>query len=181
MTTWILLLRGINVGGNNRLPMRELVTLLEGLGLRDVRTWIQSGNVVFATDDAADGDPAALAAAITAAIREAHGFAPRSMLLEAPALRAAIASNPFPEADAEPATVHLFFLDAPPPSPDLAGIEAIRGPRERVIIDGAVLYLHTPDGLGRSRLSERAERLVGVPATARNWKTVRRLEELAGA
>ena len=102
------------------------------------------------------------------------------MLLEASALRAAIDANPFPEAEAEPATMHLFFLDRAPAVPDLAGLEAIRGPRDRYVLDGAVLYLHTPGGLGRSRLAERAERLVGVPATARNWNTVRKLAELTG-
>ena len=181
MTTWVLLLRGINVGGNNRLPMRALAGLLEGMGLRAVRTYIQSGNVVFGREDEPPIDPAALAAAITAAIHEAHGFAPRSVVIAASALRAAIAANPFPEADAEPATLHLFFLDAPPAAPNLAGMEAIRGPRERFVIGGSVLYLHTPDGLGLSKLAERAERLIGVPATARNWNTVRKLAELAGA
>jgi uncharacterized protein (DUF1697 family) len=181
VTTWVLLLRGINVGGSNRLPMRDLAALLEGLGLHDVRTSIQSGNVVFTSDASVGDDPAALSTSITEAIREAHGFAPRSMLLSAAALRAAMDANPFPGADAEPATVHLFFLDTAPAAPDLAAMDAIRGPRERYVHDGAVLYLHTPDSLGRSKLAERIERLLGVPATARNWNTVRRLAAMAGA
>ncbi len=179
MTTWVLLLRGINVGGHNRISMRDLVAVLEGLGLRDVQTYIQSGNVVFTIDDETPVDPAALTGAITTTIREAHGFAPRSMLLEAPALGAAMDANPFPEAVAEPATLHLFFLAASPGAPDLASLEALLGPRERFVLDGAVLYLHTPDGLGRSKLAERSERLLGVPATARNWNTLMRLGAMA--
>lgn len=180
VTAWILLLRGINVGGAHRLPMPDLVVLLEGLGLRDVRTVIGSGNVVFAWDDGTAVDPAGLAIAITAAIRDAHGFAPRSLLLPASALRAAIDANPFREAVDEPTTLHLLFLEAVPSEPDLAGMVALRGPRERFVLDGAVLYLHLPDGLGRSKLAERAERLVGVAATARNWNTIRKLAGLAG-
>ncbi|HYO44899.1 MAG TPA: DUF1697 domain-containing protein [Candidatus Limnocylindrales bacterium] len=179
MTTWVLLLRGINVGGRNRLPMRDLAALLEGMGLGDVRTLIQSGNVVFTSDDETPVDPTTLTSTITAAIREAHGIAPRAMLLTAAALRVAIEANPFPEADAEPATVHLFFLDGVPAAPDLAGLEAVRAPRERFAIDNAVFYLHAPDGLGRSKLAERAERLLGVAATARNWSTVSGLARLA--
>jgi uncharacterized protein (DUF1697 family) len=181
VTTWVLLLRGINVGGNNRLSMRELAAHLEGLGLLDVRTYIQSGNVVFAAGDQTPVDAASLAAAITSAIREAHGFTPRSLLLEASALRAAIDANPFPEAVAAPTTLHVLFLAAVPTLPDLAGLDALRGPRDRYVLDRTVLYLHLPEGIAGSRLAERAERLLGVPATARNWNTVRKLGELAGA
>jgi uncharacterized protein (DUF1697 family) len=161
--------------------MRDLAVLIEGLGLRDVRTYIGSGNVVFSSDDAVPVDPPALATAITAAIGAAHGFRPRAMLLEASALRAAIDANPFPEAAGEPTTLHVLFLDAVPASPDLAGLEALRRPRDRFVLDGAVLYLHLPDGIAGSKLAERAERRVGVPATARNWNTVRKLGELAEA
>jgi uncharacterized protein (DUF1697 family) len=177
MTRWVLLLRGINVGGGNRIPMRDLVALLEGLGLRDARTSIQSGNAAFLAEDGAD--PGALAAAITGAIRESHGFAPRALLLPGAAVRAAIEANPFPEATAQPTTLHVCFLAAEPVAPDLDALDALRGPRERFALDGVVLYLHLPDGLGRSKLAERLERHLGVQATVRNWNTVLRLAMLA--
>lgn len=176
MTTWIGLLRGVNVGGNNRLAMRDLAALLEAEGARDVRTVIQSGNAVFSADT---GDGRDLATRIGRAIGERHGFTPRVLLLAASELHRAVGANPFPEAEAEPASLHLFFLDMPPPAPDLAGLEAARGATERFVLDGAVLYLHLPDGLGRSKLGLKAERLLGVPATARNWNTVTRLAALA--
>ena len=177
MTTWVLLLRGINVGTGNRISMRDLAAVLDGLGLRDVQTYIQSGNATVRADDGVDPD--ALAASITGAIAAAHGFAPRALLLGAGALRAAISRNPFPEAVAEPATLHAFFLAALPGAPDLAGLEVLRGPRERFVLDGAVLYLHTPDGLGRSKLALRVDRHLGVATTARNWNTVVRLAAMA--
>ena len=111
MNTYIALLRGINVGGNNKLPMRELVSLLEGLGLQNVKTYIQSGNIVFQSEQA---DPAQLSKAITGAIRQGHGFAPYALILDSQALQAAMAANPFPEGEAEPKSLHLFFMDASP-------------------------------------------------------------------
>lgn len=176
MTTWVVLLRGINVGGGNRLPMAELVALLEGLGLRDVRTVIASGNAIVRADDGVD--PESIAARIAEEIHAGHGFAPRVMLVSPAALRAAVVANPFAMAAAEPRTLHLLFAERPPERPDLAGLERERGPGEGFVLDGSVLYLHLPDGIGRSRLGERAERLLGVPATGRNWNTVTRLAAL---
>jgi uncharacterized protein (DUF1697 family) len=176
LTTWVALLRGINVGGNNRLPMRDLAAILVDVGARDVSTYIQSGNAVF-TADAGDGRD--LATRIGEAIGERHGFVPHVLLVTADALQRAIEANPFREAESEPRTLHLFFLDTPPRAPDLDGLEAVRGPTERFALDGAVLYLHLPDGLGRSKLALKAERLLGVPATARNWTTVTKVAELA--
>ena len=107
MKTIIALFRGINVGGRNKLPMRDLVAVLEDLGLTDVKTYIQSGNAVFHADGV---DNAELSDAISAAIQERHGFAPQVLLLGISDLAEAIASNPFPEAEADPKTLHLFFL-----------------------------------------------------------------------
>jgi uncharacterized protein (DUF1697 family) len=167
---YVALLRAVNVGGTGKLPMADLKAICAEAGFAEVRTYIASGNVVFVADDPVD--PRALAASITEAIRNVHGFAPRAMLLEASAVRAVVAHNPFPEAAPEPKTLHVLFLEAAPATPDLAGLEAVRGPRERFALDGAVLYLHVPEGLGRSELALRAERLLGVAATARNWNTV---------
>lgn len=138
MTTLIALLRGINIGGNNPLPMKELSALLTGMGLRDVQTYIQSGNVVFRCDVK---NRAALATKISAAIEAQHGFAPHVLLLDAAELRKAMAGNPYPEAEADPKSLSLLFLDEAPPHPDLKSLEAIRADSERFKLAGKVFYL----------------------------------------
>jgi uncharacterized protein (DUF1697 family) len=175
MTTLIALLRGINVIGNNKLPMKELSALLTGMDLLDVQTYIQSGNVTFLCDIK---NKATLAAKITAAIKAQYGFAPHVLLLEATELRKAMAGNPYPEAVTEPKSLHLFFLDEAPKHPDLKALEAIRTGGEQFKLTGKVFYLHTPDGFGPSKLATRVEKLLGVPATARNWNTVCKLAEM---
>lgn len=175
MTTLIALLRGINVIGNNKLPMKELSALLTGMGLRDVQTYIQSGNVVFRCDLKSK---AALSAKISAAIKAQHGFAPHVLLLGVAELYKSMAGNPYPEAEAEPKSLHLFFLDEAPKHPNLKSLDAIKTGSERYKLAGKVFYLHTPDGFGPSKLAARAEKLLGVPATARNWNTVCKLAEM---
>ncbi len=177
MNTCIALFRGINVGGNNKLPMKELVAVLEGLGLQGIKTYIQSGNVVFrskATDTQ-------LATRIAAAIKKSHGFEPKVLLLDAGRLEKAIKANPFPEGEGEGNTLHFNFLESIPSKPDLARIEKVRAASERWQLEGDVFYLHAPDGIGRSKLASGMERLLGVPMTGRNWNTVRKLKELIEA
>jgi uncharacterized protein (DUF1697 family) len=106
MNTIIALLRGINVGGHNKLPMRELKVLLEGMGLANVQTYIQSGNVVFQSEET---EQAGLAQRITAVIEASYGFAPQVFLLDLASLQAAMAANPFPEGEAEPSHCISFF------------------------------------------------------------------------
>lgn len=175
MNTYIALFRGINVGGNNKLPMKELVAVLEGLGLRDIRTYIQSGNVVFSGKQE---DKTKLAARISAALKKSHGFEPWVLLLEAEALKRAIKANPFPEGEADGKTLHFNFLASVPSKPDLAGIEKIAAHSERWQLKGEVFYLHAPEGIGRSKLASSMERLLGVPMTGRNWNTVRQLRKM---
>ncbi len=172
----IALLRGINVGGKNRLPMKDLVALLGDLGARNMRTYIQSGQAAF---EGGERHPADLAAAIREGIFERHGFEPHVLVLERDDLERAIASNPFAEADEDPKSVHLGFLDSAPARPDLEGLEALRTGSERFHLEGTVFYLHAPEGVGRSKLAARAERLLGVPMTDRNWRTVRRIQAMA--
>lgn len=176
MKQYIALFRGINVGGNGLLPMRELVELLSGLGLHNIKTYIQSGNVIF---EAAENDPAQLAQRISQAVQRSRGFAPTVLLLEAADLENAVASNPFPEADSVPKSLHVFFMAAPPPNPDLKKLEGLRLDSERFVLQGKFFYLHTPDGLGRSKLAASVEKALGVPATGRNWQTVRQVLALA--
>jgi uncharacterized protein (DUF1697 family) len=176
MTTYIALLRGINLLGHNRLPMKELKRIIEQCGCIDVQTYIQSGNVIFRSGST---DTPRLAKQLAAAVSRSHGFEPRVLVLTQRLLTSAAAANPFPEAEANPATVHLFFLAERPRKPDLGSIEALRTKTERFALKGNVFYLHTPDGFGSSKLAKRAERLLGVDATARNWRTVTTLLDLA--
>jgi len=176
MKTYIALFRGINVGGNNLLPMKELVVRLENLGLQNVRTYIQSGNVVFQSWEM---DAVRLSEQISAAIQTDFGFKPYVLLLELQDLERVVASNPFPQAVAEPATLHAFFLSSAPGAPNLKALESLKSENEQFELRGDVFYLFAPDGIGRSKLVANVERLLGVPATGRNWRTVEKILVMA--
>jgi uncharacterized protein (DUF1697 family) len=174
----VILLRGINVGKTRSLPMKELVAILESLGLERVRTYIQSGNVVAEPARAVSPH---LADEIAQAVEDRKGFRPQVLVLTNVDLDRAGRENPFPEAEAEPRKLHLFFLADTPESPDLEAIEAIKAESERFVLTDRVFYLHAPDGFGRSKLAANAEKLLGVPVTVRNWRTVKKLREMAEA
>ncbi|MCA9955867.1 MAG: DUF1697 domain-containing protein [Anaerolineales bacterium] len=178
MNTVIALLRGINVGGHNKLPMKELKTVLAQLGLTEVQTYIQSGNVVFRSERT---DFPALAEEITSAIGKSHGFEPQVMLLSLAALATAVSHNPFPATDEQHKTLHFYFLEGVPPAPDLAMLETLKADSEQFALNDAVFYQYAPDGIGRSKLAAKVERAMGVAATARNWRTVSTLLEMGTA
>jgi uncharacterized protein (DUF1697 family) len=163
---------------SNTLTTRDFVGVLESLGFADVQTYIQTGNAVFRTDA---GAAPTLAARIRDAIGAECGFAPETVVLGADELAAAMAANPFPEAVAEPKTLHLSFLAAPPADPDLERLARLQGDGERHALVGRVFYLHAPAGVGRSRLFAQIERALGVSATARNWRTASALLERSQA
>ncbi len=178
MQTFIALFRGINVGGNTILPMRDLAKVLEGLGLKNVKTYIQSGNAVLQSPSA---NAAELARKITTAIEKECGIAPQVLLLGFKELHAAITANPFPQGERDPKSLHLFFLDSIPRKPDLATLESIQTEREQFKLIKQVFYLHAPDGIGRSKLAAKVEKALGVTVTARNWRTVNALASIAAA
>ncbi|MBL4788653.1 MAG: DUF1697 domain-containing protein [Kordiimonadaceae bacterium] len=168
MAVWIALFRGINVGGNNIVPMKELRTLLEGLGFSGVQTYIQSGNAVFSSSETSASEKRSL---IQKAVEEKFGFTAKIMMLQMVDLEAAIKANPFPEGEADPKTLHLFFLGGQPENTDLAVFNPWKKDSEGIALVGDVFYLHAPEGIGRSKVAERVERLLGVSATARNWRS----------
>ena len=176
MVTWIALLRGINVGGNNILPMKELASLLLELGFEDVRTYIQSGNVVFRSSSE---EKRRLANRMATAVEKRYGFRIQVLLISKLEFQQAIEENPFPGAVDDPKTLHCFFLAESPDAPDLAALNDLRLPDERFVLTPHTFYLHAPQGVGRSKLAQRAERLLGVPVTARNWRTVCKIAEMA--
>lgn len=172
METIIALLRGINVGGHNKLPMRDLAALLAEMGLVNVQTYIQSGNVVLQTERT---NLPELAQEISAAIGKRHGFRPQVMLLRLVDLQTAVTHNPFPAAQANHKTLHFYFLESVPATPDLAALEALKTDTEQFQLIDKVFYLHVPDGMGRSKLAAKVEKALGVATTARNWRTVSKM------
>jgi uncharacterized protein (DUF1697 family) len=176
MKAYVALLRGINVGGKGLLPMKELVAILESLGCRNVKTYIQSGNAVFQHEDAAASE---IASKLTAKIAKRRGFAPHVLVLAAKEFQRMVDGNPFPEAVAEPTSLHVFFLDSKPAKAALKSLESLKSESERFELCGRRFYLHAPDGIGRSKLAANVERKLGVAATGRNWRTVCKLLEIA--
>lgn len=175
MPVWIVLLRGVNVGGKNKLPMKSFAADLEAVGCEDVQTYIQSGNAVARSSQRSAGR---FQAAIAERIQAQHGFTPGVQALTAPQLAAAIEANPYPDAVSEPKTLHAYFLAAKPKGADLDGLARLQTVSERFALADRVFYLHAPDGVGRSKLAASVERLVGVETTARNWRTVLALADL---
>jgi uncharacterized protein (DUF1697 family) len=176
MKIYIALLRGINVGGKGTLPMKDLVAILESLGCQSVKTYIQSGNAVFQRGAA---DTSQLAKDLTAKIATQHGFAPHVLVLEAKVFKKVVEGNPFPEAAAEPKSLHVFFLDSKPARAKLKLLAELQSPTEQYVLRESEFYLHAPDGIGRSKLAANVERKLGVTATSRNWRTVCKLLEIA--
>ncbi len=173
MPLYIALLRGINVGGRNRLPMADLQTCLSATGATDVQTYIQSGNAVFKSM----ADPVDLDRRIADQIQTVAGFTPQVMVLPADRFRAIAAGNPYADlADAEK-SVHVWFLDGPSATSH-SEINDRCSASEQLRLSDDALYLYAPDGIGRSKLANAMERLLGTTATARNWRTIGKLLEL---
>jgi uncharacterized protein (DUF1697 family) len=179
MKTWIALLKGINMVGKNKLVMKELVALLEGLGGRDVKTYRGSGNVVFRHRGK---DASRLAKRISAAIGKEYEFKPLVMLLETEQLARIIADNPFPEAEAEPGSLVVGILTAEPEQPDWEAFEEVRRKSERFALHGNVFYFYAPEGFHLSKIGPWLKRsLSGVDGTGRTWGSVVRVMEMAKA
>jgi len=186
MATHVALLRGINLAGRNKVPMAELRSVVTSLGHTGVSTYIQSGNVLFTT---AEDDTAKLAAGFEAAIAEAFGVRSGVVVLSREDLARVLDTNPHPE-EPNPKLVHVVFLTAEPPPDVLDRIEAAqsaaaaKGSADTATVIGPALFLHTPDGYGRSELAQVVLRVLGAPAkngivaTARNWSTSAKLLSL---
>jgi uncharacterized protein (DUF1697 family) len=173
MTRYVALLRGINVGGHNKVPMAALRTICESVGGTDVATYIQSGNVVLSSSLTA----AQLGTTLESAIAAELGVAPAVTIRTAAQMAAVVAGNPFPDAD--PGHLHVFFLTRAPSEKDLGGLEGLEHPPEELSVLGTEVYFRLPDGLGRSKLVELYGRRVKVPGTMRNWRTVNKLVEMS--
>ncbi len=179
MTVFVALLRAVNVGGRT-LPMADLRGLCETLGFEDVRTFIQSGNVVLRSPV---HDRRRVREQIEAAIEDRFGFKSEVMIRTAEDLRRLIARNPFPDvAEAEPTRLVVAFLTAPAADDAPARLEAVYKGPERARFVGEDIYVHFPNGQGESKLTPAVlQKASGVPGTARNWNTVGMLLAMAEA
>ena len=174
--TFVALLRGINLAGRNRVPMPELRTSFEALGLEDVVTYIQSGNVVFRSST---GRAEELAARIEGRIAEAFRIEVVVVLRTPAELRRIAGGNPFLKRGADPSRLHVVFLSGRPAKKAAAQLDPRRSPPDEFRLEGREIYLHLPNGFGRSKLTvDYFERSLGVDATARNWKTLTKLVAL---
>ncbi|MEZ2331013.1 DUF1697 domain-containing protein [Mesorhizobium sp. RCC_202] len=176
-TVFVALFSGINVGGNRIVKMAELKSFFESLGFGDVATYVQSGNVVFR---AKKGDAAALTKQLEAAFEKKWGFNSRIMVRDLSWFERLVSENPYPEAAADHTKLHAYALEREPTADEVARLaEKCTGP-ERFEVKGDVLYLSAPDGLGKSVFANLIPRTLKVPGTARNWRSVLALLEMAG-
>jgi uncharacterized protein (DUF1697 family) len=170
MKTWIALLRGINVGGNNILPMKELVTLLEENGFFNVKTYIQSGNVVFQYGYVPKDELSNL-------IENKYGFRPKVFVLSAEDLHDAIQQNPFPTDIGK--AVHFNFCDIEPTSVDYALLAELKTESESYKLVDKVFYVHAPEGIGRSKMMAKLPKAFkGISMTGRNFNTISKLASM---
>jgi uncharacterized protein (DUF1697 family) len=178
MPVYVGLLRAVNVGGAAPLGMTALVDALRDGGFENVRTWLQSGNVIFRSGSS---DSSRLEEKLEARLRNRFGLTTDVFVRSASEWKSLVDQNPFVrEAEADPAHLVVAVLKQAPSSEQWGALQtAIRG-RERVHPAGRHAYVVYPDGIGRSRLTPSLlERKIGTRATSRNWNTVRKLDQLA--
>jgi uncharacterized protein (DUF1697 family) len=178
VTAFICMVRGVNVGGHNKLPMSVLKDLCTSLKLTGVQTYLQSGNVVFSSKRS---DRARLSKEIEERLRKKIGLDVKVILRTAAELRRAMAANPYPVGpQRNPSALVIIFLAGEPTGEAKAALEKVCVGPEEVHMAAGELYIHYGSGMGRSKLSNALiERKLGLAGTARNWNTVTRLLELA--
>lgn len=168
MNSYIILLRGINVGGRNILPMKDLRELLTSHNFSNVKTYIQSGNV-FAQGLSATPEK------ISALIQSEFGFVPETLVLEVDEFLNAVKNNPFSSDSGK--TIHFYFC-ANSPTLDTEKLSRMKADSEECVLQGKVFYLHAPDGIGRSKLVSNIESCLNSKATGRNLNTIKKIQEL---
>jgi uncharacterized protein (DUF1697 family) len=173
-STHVALLRGVNVGGKNCVPMKDLAEIFAKAGCAEVRTYIQSGNVLFrATRTIAE----ALPPRITKQIAKSFGCQVPVVLRTAEQLAAAVRNNPFRDVPQE--SLHVYFLAGVPDAARTAQLDPGRSKPDAFIVHGREIYLHLPNGIGRSKLTNAYfDSKLATTSTARNWRTTLKLLEL---
>ncbi len=164
METFVALLRGINVGGNNILPMKELKCILEENSYHNPKTYIQSGNVVFDSEKPPQS--------IDLLIEEKYGFKPEILIIKEKEFLELVSGNPYSSTIGK--QIHFWFCKNTPKA-NVEKLDELKSETEQYLINGKVLYLYAPDGIGRSKLAANIEKCLGVPVTGRNLNTVNKL------
>ena len=177
--TYLALLRGVNVGGRNKLKMADLTALFEASGATNVRTHLQSGNVLFDLD----GPRTRLVlATVGSGLLEAHGVEVPIVLRESTALPDILSACPFPTEGVDPTTVHVGFLEARPGNAHLELLRDRESGADEIAVHGAEFYLRTPNGLAGTKFTTSfLDRAFGCVTTVRNWRTAQALADKAKA
>jgi uncharacterized protein (DUF1697 family) len=178
MPVLICMLRGVNIGGHHIIKMDHLRALCSGLKLTGIQTHLQSGNVIFHTEER---DLNALAGKIQAAIDRKCGFRPEILLRTIPEMRRAISCNPFAQRKGmEPSKLAVVFLDEQPSTAARQALSQMDIAPEELHVIGRQLYIYFPNGQARPKISwSRVEKIVGPRFTGRNWNTVTKLLKLS--
>ncbi|HTV43465.1 MAG TPA: DUF1697 domain-containing protein [Candidatus Sulfotelmatobacter sp.] len=179
MTTYVAILRGINVSGHKIIKMERLRAAFEDLGFASVKTYVQSGNVLFETSE----PPAVLAAKIEKHILTEFGFDVPVLTKSSKELADIVKRNPLAkDAAIDQSKLHVTFLSDDPPRNALELLKPFAVGAEQVHIVGRAVYLYCPNGYGNTKLTNTAiEKKFSCRATTRNWATTNKLLELAGA
>lgn len=177
--TYVALLRGINVGGKNKLPMKDLTAMFVEARCADVRPYIQSGNIIFS---APRGVTTQLPGLIAAKIAERFGFRTPVVLRTAEQIGAVLLGNPFLDAGAAETELHVAFLADSPAKEQVQNLDPDRSPPDTFEVRGREIYLRLPNGVARSKLTNAYfDSKLATTSTIRNWRTVTKLFELMNA
>ena len=168
MDTYVILLRGVNVGGKNLLSMKELMAALEGAGFEGVRTYVQSGNIVLISARNPGNE-------VAARIQSNFGFTPDVLVFTVKEFNLSVANNPYKKFEGK--FVHFYFCKRSPKL-NTPKLKELAQETESYELVGNVFYLHAPKGIGRSKLVSNIDACLGVAATGRNLNTVSKLAEM---
>jgi uncharacterized protein (DUF1697 family) len=170
LTTYLALLRGINVGGANKVPMRDLRTMFDALGYGNARTYLQSGNVLFERTSISSRK---LIAEIEDAISKAFDLTITVLVRTQRELEGVAAANPWPTDGVKLSSLHVMFLAESASANAIKTLDFDRSPPDEFVVKGREIYLRYPNGSGRSKLTiDYFEKKLGTRATARNWNTI---------
>jgi uncharacterized protein (DUF1697 family) len=173
---YVALFRGVNVGGKNRLPMKDLAGMFTEAGCQNVKTYIQSGNIVFSTRPSV---AARLPASMAGEIAKRFDIRTHILVRTREELAGVIAKNPFLRAGVAEEELHILFLADVPDSRDVERLDVDRSPPDEFIVRGREIYLRLPNGMGRTKLSNPYfDSKLHTTSTARNWRTVLKLHEM---
>ena len=168
MKTYIVLFRGINVGGKNILPMKELTAVLVENDYLNIKTYIQSGNVVLRSNKKPDSN-------IKSLIQSNFGIKSEVFALDKSDFISAVKNNPYKSNEGK--TTHFYFCKSSP-EVDYEKLKKLKSDSEEYFIKGKIFYLYAPNGIGRSKLVAKIEFCLGVPVTGRNLNTINKLQSM---